>query len=268
MSSASPPGPAPTPRWALAALAAVLALAALLRFTGLGWGLRHPPHPDERVFVESTLEMLRAGDLDHRYYEYPGLVFYLLAPLLWPFRGQPPGPQAYLLARGLVAACGVLGCAVLYPLGRRLHSAAAGLGAALLMAVSLVAVETSHMFRPDVVLQLLCALGLLAFARVDGGARRECAAGVALGASLAAKFSGVFLLPSYVAARMLAPGPRLLRLLLGGAVAALSFALLSPKTGSRCGPTASCASLSSARSQTAPWRSTWTRSRSSVRERT
>jgi len=228
VSSASPPGPAPAPRWALPALAAILALAALLRFTGLGWGLRHPPHLDERVFVESTLEMLRAGDLDHRYYEYPGLVFYLLAPLLWPLRGQPPGPQAYLLARGLVAVCGVLGCAVLYPLGRRLHSAAAGLGAALLMAVSLVAVETSHMFRPDVVLQLLCALGLLAFARLDGGARRECAAGAALGAGLAAKFSGVFLLPSYVAARMLAPGPRLSRLLLGGAVAALAFALLSP----------------------------------------
>lgn len=225
---AEPAGPAGGPRWAPAALALVFALAALLRFTGLGWGLRHPPHLDERVFVESTVEMLRAGDLDHRYYEYPGLVFYLLAPLLWPLRAEPPGPRAYLLARGLVAACGVFGCAVLYPLGRRLQSAAVGLGAALLMAVSLVAVETSHMFRPDVVLQLLCAAGLLAFTRLDGSPRREAGAGVALGASLAAKFSGVFLLPSYLAARLLAPGPRVRRLLLGGAVAALAFALLSP----------------------------------------
>jgi hypothetical protein len=232
VSSASP-GPRPpfgarAPRWPLGALAAILALAALLRFTGLGWGLRHPPHLDERVFVESTLAMLKAGDLDHRYYEYPGLVFYLLAPLLWPFRGETPGPQAYLVARSLIAAWGVLGCAVLYPLGRRLHSPAVGLAAALLMAVSLVAVETAHMFRPDVVLQALCALALLAFARLDGGTRREGAAGLALGAALAAKFSGVFLLPSYLAARLLAPGPQRARLLLGGAVAALAFTLLSP----------------------------------------
>jgi len=227
VSSASAPAP-PGARWPWLLLLAVLALAAVLRFTGLSWGLRHPPHPDERVFVESTMEMLRAGDLDHRYYEYPGLVFYLLAPLLWPLRAAPAGPHAYLLARGLIAACGVLGCAVLYPLGRRLHSPAVGLVAALTLAVSLVAVETAHMFRPDVVLQVLCAAGLLACARLDGSRSREAQAGLALGASLAAKFSGVFLLPSYLAARLLAPGPRGPRLLLGAAVAALAFAVLSP----------------------------------------
>src|SRR4029079_1652328 len=85
-----------------------------------------------------------------------------------------------------------------------------------------------HMFRPDVVLQVLCAAGLLACARLDGSRSREAQAGLALGASLAAKFSGVFLLPSYLAARRLSPAPRGPRLLLGAAVAALAFAVLSP----------------------------------------
>jgi 4-amino-4-deoxy-L-arabinose transferase-like glycosyltransferase len=203
-------------------------VAAGLRFTGLSWGLRHPPHMDERVFVESVFAMMRAGDLDHRYYEYPGLVFYLLWPVLRPMMDAGPGPAAYLAARALVAAFGVIGCAALYPLGRKLHSEAAGLLAAALMAVSLVAVETAHMFRPDVVLQALCTLALLAFARLDGGRRAEVVAGALLGLSLATKFSGVFLLPSYVAARWLAPGPRWRRMALGLAAAALTFAVASP----------------------------------------
>ncbi len=216
------------PRAARAALALVLVVAAGLRLGGLSWGLRHPPHMDERVFVESVFEMMRAGDLDHRYYEYPGLVFYLLWPLLRPLMDGGPGPTAYLAARGLVAVFGVLGCAALYPLGRRLHSEAAGLLAAALLAVSLVAVETAHMFRPDVVLQALGALALLAFARLDGSRRAEVAAGIVLGLAMATKFSGVFLLPSYLAARMLAPGPRGRRLALGSAAAALAFAVASP----------------------------------------
>lgn len=211
-----------------AVLVAVLLLAAALRFTGLGWGLRHPPHADERVFVESVLAMIAAGDLDHRYYEYPGLVFYLLWPVLRPLAGQPPGPAAYLAARSLVAVAGVLGCALLYPLGRRLHSPPAGLVAALLMAVSLVAVETAHSFRPDVVLQALCTLALLCFARLDGSRRRELEAGAVLGLALATKFSGVFLVPSYAAARLLAPGPRARLMALGAAAAAVVFALASP----------------------------------------
>jgi hypothetical protein len=211
-----------------AALAGLLVVAAALRFVGLGWGLRHPPHMDERVFVENVFAMMQAGDLDHRYYEYPGLPFYLLWPLLRPLADEGATPAAYLLARGLIAVCGVLGCALLHPLGRRLHSEAAGLLAAALMAVSLVAVETAHMFRPDVLLQALAALALLAFARLDGGRRAEALAGAALGLAMAAKFSGVFLVPSYVAARALAPGPRLRRFALGSAVAAAVFAAASP----------------------------------------
>ena len=37
-----------------AALLATLLLAAALRFAGLGWGLRQPPHPDEAVFLDNV----------------------------------------------------------------------------------------------------------------------------------------------------------------------------------------------------------------------
>ena len=77
-----------------AALLGILLLAAALRFAGLGWGLRHPPHPDESVFVDNVAEMIDRGDLDHRYYQYPGLLFYMLYPLVYVLPHDPPGPSA------------------------------------------------------------------------------------------------------------------------------------------------------------------------------
>jgi hypothetical protein len=49
----------------------ILALAGVLRFTGLSWGLRHTPVRDEQDFVESAGQMIAHRDLDHRFYEYP-----------------------------------------------------------------------------------------------------------------------------------------------------------------------------------------------------
>ena len=136
-----------------AALLATLLLAAALRFAGLGWGLRQPPHPDEAVFLDNVALMIRSGDLDHRYYQYPGLFFYMLYPLVFLLPHDPPGPSTYLAARTLVAAFGVAACALVDTLGRKAAGPRAGLLAALLLAVSPVAVETAHMVRPAVVLQ-------------------------------------------------------------------------------------------------------------------
>src|SRR5207247_629527 len=63
-------------------VALVFAVAALLRFKGLSWGLRHPPHVDEQPFVDYARTLLARDDFDHRFYEYPGLLFYLLAAVL------------------------------------------------------------------------------------------------------------------------------------------------------------------------------------------
>ena len=84
VSQASPPwtGRTRPRRWGqAAALASLLALAAVLRFGSLGWGLRHEPHIDERYFVENVGWMLAHRDIDHRFDEYPGLFFYALTPV-------------------------------------------------------------------------------------------------------------------------------------------------------------------------------------------
>ena len=209
-------------------LLAILALAAALRFTGLGWGLRHPAHGDERVFVESVAAMIRAGDLNHRYYEYPGLFFYLLYPVVRLVHEDPPAGMSTVAARALVAGFGVMACALLHLWGRRLVGARAGGLAALLLAVSPVAVHTAHMVRPDVVLQVFVLLALLALARVGDRARDDLVAGCCLGLAGGIKFSGIFLVPSFVLHRWLTPGRRLRGLLLQGITALLVVLLATP----------------------------------------
>src|SRR5437870_4890384 len=110
-------------------LVLILVLGAALRFTGLGWGLRHLPDLDERWFVEDVARMLSARDLDHRFYEYPGLFFYLLAPVLAFLHPPDFGPSAYLAARAVVALFGVASVGLTYVLGARLADRGAGLAA-------------------------------------------------------------------------------------------------------------------------------------------
>jgi hypothetical protein len=215
--------------WEAAGLLTALTLAVILRFAGLGFGLRHKPHWDEAVFVTSVSQMLAAGDWDHRFYEYPGLFCYLLAPVLAclaPERRE--SAEAYLLARGLVAAFGVLSVALAWRLGRRLAGHWGALTAALLVAVSPVEVITAHTIRPDVVLEAFVLAALLAFASLGGSAASELRAGVAIGAATAVKFSGALLAPAYLVAWWSAPGRKRAYLALAAAAAILMFFLATP----------------------------------------
>jgi hypothetical protein len=211
-------------------LLAILGSAALLRFTALGWGLRHPPHIDERLFVEATGRMLAAGDLDHRFYEYPGLFVYLLAPILSFFHPPKLGAGAYAAARALVGSFGVLSVFLTYRLGRAMAGARVGLLAAALLAVSPVEVRTAHMVRPDVVLESLLLLCLLAFRRIGSAAQGDLVSGASIGAATALKFSAPLIAPSYLLRRLLAPGFRWQRPLIALSASLLVFALLSPYT--------------------------------------
>jgi hypothetical protein len=204
-------------------------VAAALRVVGLGWGLRHPPHGDESAFVLNAHRMIAEGDLDHRYYEYPGLFFYLLSAALRIVKGTSPAtPSSYLVARGLVAAFGVAAVGLQFAFARRLVAPPAALFSAALLAVSLVAVQTAHAVRPDVVLQAMYLITLIALLRLDGRMAGDLHAGAALGAAAATKFSGVFLLPALVAARLLVPRRRVAGLALVAAAAAAMFVLASP----------------------------------------
>jgi len=209
-------------------LAGFLVLAAFLRYSGLGWGLRHQPYVDERFFVENVKVMVAQGDFDHRFYEYPGLFFYLLYPafLFVPPNADPAA--AYLVARAVVAAFGVLSVALTYALGARLAGERVGLVAAGFVALSPVEVRTAHMVRPDVVLEAFALLALLVFLRLGPARKWDFLSGIALGAATAVKFTGVFLFPSYLAYRCLAPGRSFRRVLLTSLVALVIFLALTP----------------------------------------
>ena len=218
------------------AIAAILLLAAGLRFFGLSWGLRHTPHVDERYFVDSVGSMLYHGDLDHRFYEYPGLFLYLLAPVQALADPSGPGATAYLAGRGLVAAFGVLSVALVYVLGSRVAGDTAGVAAALLLAVSPVEVHTAHSIRPDVVLEAFVLATCLAIQRLGPALRTDALAGLAVGAATAVKFTGALLAPCYALAALLAPRPAgpgpwwavATRISVGGLAALLAFVALSP----------------------------------------
>jgi len=211
-------------------LVPILVLAATLRFTGLGWGLRHLPDLDERWFVEAVGRMLAARDLDHRFYEYPGLFFYLLAPVLAFLHPPDFGASAYLAARAVVAAFGVASVGLTYLLGARVAGRGAGLAAALFVAVSPVEVFTAHMVRPDVALEAFVLLAFLAFLRLGPDGRADLLSGLALGAATSLKYTGVLLAPSYLAQRLTSPGFRVSRLALAAGAALLVFAVCSPYT--------------------------------------
>ncbi len=208
---------------------AIAALALVLRLSNLEWGLRHPAHSDDAAFVGNAQRMLDEGHADHRYYFYPGLFFYLLAPVLRVLGdGSPPGPASFLAARGLVAVMGALNVLLLYRLGREMVGPRAGTLSALLLAVSPVAVEQAHTIHPDVVLQTFVLVALLAFRRVGEPLRGDLVSGSAMGLAGAVKFSGIFLVPAYLVARRLAPGRRLLGMAAAGTMTLGVFALASP----------------------------------------
>jgi len=211
-------------------LIGILVVAALLRFTGLGWGLRHRPQLDERFFVSNTVHMLARGNLDHGFYQYPGLFYYLLAPVIAFVEDPRRNPQAYVAGRALAGCFGLLSVVLLYALGRSAWGTATGLVTAALLAVSPLEVRVAHEVRPDLALHSFVILGLLAFRGVGERARRDLVSGIALGAATAIKFSGALLASSYVLRRILAPGPKLRRLALAGLVSLMTFAVLSPYT--------------------------------------
>lgn len=210
------------------ALLGIVVTALALRFVGLQAGLRHPPHNDERVFVENAHRMAMERSLDHVFYEYPGLSFFALVPVMALVGETTPGAASYYWARALVAVTGAACCLLAYRLGKELGGTGAGLMAALLLAVSPVAVETAHAFRPDVLLQAATLLALIAFRRLGDGVPGDLLAGAALGAAGAIKFSAVFLLPSYFAARLLAPGPRVASLVRTALLAVAVLLVFTP----------------------------------------
>lgn len=206
--------------------AALMALALALRLHRLDWGLQHLPDYDERIFVEEALGMIARGDWDHRFYEYPGLLLWMLRILLEATGAR--GAEAYLASRVLVAVFSTATVGLVFAIASAWVSRRAAIAAALLLAVSPLDVETAHMLRPDAVIAPLLLLAMFLAVPMSGVPR--LGAGVlAATVATAMKFSAaiVFAPLAGVAAMTRLRPTRAIGL---GVGALVLFATLSPYT--------------------------------------
>lgn len=212
-------------RIALAVLG-VMALALVLRFHGLGWGL--PAVYEEAYPFKKSWEMWGWGprkfDLNPHFFNYPtfyfyiqflgqGLLFALLKAagtvhstldyrVLYALDKTP----FYMLARGISAGFGIATVYATYRLGRRVSGAGAGLAAAVLVAVNQQHIVKSQAVEVDVPMTALATLCVLfAVWLMQHPVRRNyILAAVCGGLATATKYNGALLALTIAAAHFCA----------------------------------------------------------------
>lgn len=193
-------------------LGGIIVVAALVRFYGLDFGLPHTQaRPDETHIIEAARLML-SGRWP-KFYDYPWLYIAVLSVLyvgyyVW---GAAAGwfdslaamvaswpaywPPFFLISRAFSAACGTLTVLVVYRLARRLWGEAAGLVAALFMALAFIHVRDSHFGTTDIALTLfiVASVAWLTEAHLSGSQRTFALAGALGGLGAAIKYNAVIL---------------------------------------------------------------------------
>lgn len=232
---------------------AILLLALALRAWGLGYGLPHVYNPDEVSILSRALSLGGPKGLNPGNFVYPSLFLYVLAAAMggcyavqralgqvhsisdferafW----QDPS-TAYLVARSVSVAAGVLSVAATYALARKIGGRGLARSAALLMAVAYIPVRDAHMVKHDVVMALMAAVVVLAaWAVVERGRAGDYArAGGLAGVSLAMHYyAGLTFIPVIVAhARRTGLGREFWTargIWIAAGLFAMAFALLSP----------------------------------------
>ncbi len=225
----------------------LVALVALVAIVGFGlrawygsWGLDKSRFYDERFSFDNVRAVLTEGSLEPANGYYPALSYLpqtaLLAlaenvfgvPVL--VDGYRFTPAAYLVCRLVQALYGALSLVLVFLVGRRLFSSAAGGIAAILLAFSPFHIHASAYFKPDapLVAAILAAFywSLDAVERPSPG--RYALAGVGVALALSAKLTGGLIAIPLVVGTLVAGWRDLRRLALlalaGGASLALFLA--------------------------------------------
>jgi 4-amino-4-deoxy-L-arabinose transferase-like glycosyltransferase len=201
----------------------LIGLAALgVRFYGLGWGLPYHFHSDEFLFAANTEKLRTAPSLaqlirvDSKFLLYPPVLMFLniglvsIATLFHPFSHSDPTSLKlfYLLARGIAASFGLATVFMLYFLGSRLYSRAAGLLAAFFLTFTVLHVRDSHFFCTDVPMTFF--LVLLLYLCVDIVEKKKqktyLLTGIVAGIAIATKQTAVLGIPMILAAHWISLG--------------------------------------------------------------
>lgn len=223
-------------------LAAVLITAALLRFWSLGYGIPYAVGVDEPEIMERVVNMMKSGDFNPHFFDYPGLFFYVQLPVAivrflvgaiagqWHSLDQVSAGHFYLWARAVTAAFGTATVFLLYQVGLRWGGRHALLGAGLL-AVLPMHVRESHFVLTDVPATFFATLTfLLSIAAHEKATTKAFAwAGAAAGLTIATKYNAglVLIMPMIAVWMTLDATPSRMRCALwamGGCVAAYLIA--------------------------------------------
>lgn len=213
----------PTRRAVTAALALLVAVAAIARFRGLGFGLPHTnTRPDETIIIDVVLAFLR-GNFHPRFYDYPwfymwvtsalylgyyvwGLVsgaFQSVADLVasWRVHWVP----FFMLPRALTAVCGTATVLVVFRIARRLWDDTTALVAALFIGLAFLHVRDSHYVTTDVMMTLLLVWSVSFL--LDGHLKRRprdfVVGGLVGGLAAATKYNALLLIVPLMASYLI-----------------------------------------------------------------
>ncbi len=213
-------------------------LAAVLRLWGIGFDLPNLYHRDEARYVSIPLSILKSGDYNPHFFNYPSLFFYLLAAvyagyfllmasqgrlgsldgLVMPEQvlpnvvGRATMPSQFLVGRGMVVLTAVLTVILVYWVAEKAVGRRAGLVAALLLCVSPTHIRNSHFIAPDVTMVLLLIASFAFAYEVWSKGRRidYVISGVLAGLAVSTKYNAYPILVALLAAHALRRGEKLL----------------------------------------------------------
>ena len=167
-----------SPRATAILASAALAIAALVRYWGIDFGLPHTrSRPDEELLISMAHRFIQ-GHLDPDFYIYPPLYSYGLTVLnvgyyLWGFITGVFGSLVdvaaswhsrwepfFLLSRMQSAALGTATVLVIYRMGLRLFDRETAVVAAFLLALAFLHARDSHFGTTDVAMTLLIMLSI------------------------------------------------------------------------------------------------------------
>ena len=185
------------------AAVSIVVAAAVLRLWNIGAGIPYAVGPDEPQVMNRVVHMMKTGDFNPHFFDWPTLTFYLnlvvscltfLAGAMrgaWSSLDQVSASDMYLAGRQFTALAGAATVALTFVAGRRWGSPVA-LIAAGLMAVIPGHVRESHFVLTDVPTALFTTLALWmalrAFERQTWAAFLW--AGVSAGLAASCKYNG------------------------------------------------------------------------------
>ena len=204
-----------------ALLASIVILALGIRLYGIGFGAPFVYHPDEPSIVGTAIRMVSTGDLHPHYFKKPSLLIYINVGVVHLVHSvtDTPLPEDfsegvktvtrnpvffpyYYWGRVTTALLGVLSILLVYAIGTRCHTPAAGLWAAFFLCIAPLHVGLSHIAQVDVPVTFMCLLSVLFTVRAfqESKLKDWALAGLFAGLAASTKYpQGLIVLPCLLA---------------------------------------------------------------------